>query len=345
MNLTLQKKNGYRGKKTWQSITLLLVATTSMPTFSIADELSDCMAKMMVQASDSTTMGELRSSCEQQLKSGVIVAAENAPSALSKRMDGARKTSPEPFTLMAHKPNYLLVGKHNTAGYNAEPYQQQFNDSSIAVDETEAQFQLSIKTPLAIGLWDTVDIYAAYTNKSFWQVYNDNSAPFRETNHEPEAWVQFNPNWELWGFHNVANTFGLIHQSNGRGGTLSRSWNRVAANFMAEKGNLAISFKPWYRIPEDLEDNDNPDITDYLGHYEIRAAYKWREHVFSVMSRNNLESGFSKGAIEISWSFPLGSYPYVKGYVQYFTGYGESLIDYNNYVNSIGVGIALTDWL
>jgi phospholipase A1 len=67
--------------------------------------------------------------------------------------------------------------------------------------------------------------------------------------------------------------------------------------------------------------------------------------VFSAMSRNNLESGFSKGAVELGWSFPLGSYPYLKGYVQYFYGYGESLIDYNERVNRIGVGFALTDWL
>jgi phospholipase A1 len=63
------------------------------------------------------------------------------------------------------------------------------------------------------------------------------------------------------------------------------------------------------------------------------------------MSRNNLESGFSKGAVELGWSFPLFQYDYIKGYIQYFSGYGESLIDYNNYVNRIGFGILLTDVL
>jgi phospholipase A1 len=63
------------------------------------------------------------------------------------------------------------------------------------------------------------------------------------------------------------------------------------------------------------------------------------------MTRNQVESAFDEGAFELSWSFPLFGYPYLKGYVQYFNGYGESLIDYDNKVNRIGVGISLTDWL
>ena len=114
-------------------------------------------------------------------------------------------------------------------------------------------------------------------------------------------------------------------------------------SFIIEQENLALSIKPWYRLPED--DDDNPDIIDYFGHYEIRAVYKQGGNTFSAMSRNNLESGFSKGAVELSWSFLLGDYPYMKGYMQFFTGYGESLIDYNHYTNRIGIGIALTDYL
>lgn len=82
-----------------------------------------------------------------------------------------------------------------------------------------------------------------------------------------------------------------------------------------------------------------------MGYFELRDAYKWNDHVFSIMSRNNLESGFDEGAFEAGWSFPLGNWPYLKGYVQYFTGYGESLIDYDKKVNRIGLGIILTDFL
>ena len=63
------------------------------------------------------------------------------------------------------------------------------------------------------------------------------------------------------------------------------------------------------------------------------------------MVRNAMESGFSKGTVELSWSFPLGNYEYFRGYVQYFNGYGQSLVDYNQHVNSIGIGVSFTDFL
>ena len=316
-----------------------------MPNLCLADDLSECMTKTMQQVNDNMTIGELRLQCEKQLHDGIYVPENKKSDIVSERIRGDKEHVLQPFTLMAHKPNYILIGAYNSVGYDPSVYQEQFNDPSIEVDDTEAQFQVSVKVPLAINLFDRMDIYAAYTNHSFWQVYNDSSAPFRETNHEPEAWLQFNTDWELWGFKNSANLLGIVHQSNGRGGVLSRSWNRIFAKFIVERGNFLFAVNPWYRIPEDDIDDDNPDINDFLGHYELRAAYKWNEHVFNVMSRNNLESGFEKGAVEITWSFPLWDYPYLKGYVQYFTGYGESLIDYDKYVSKIGFGFAITDWL
>ncbi len=311
-----------------------------------ADDMGACMADRLQKVDDTVTVGELRRQCEEQLVEGGQIVEAQQEDVVSRRVREDREHVLEPFTLMAHKPNYILVAAHNFTGYDSEVYREAYDDPSIDMDDTEAQFQVSIKTPLALDVFDTFDLYGAYTNRSFWQVYNsDISRPFRETNHEPEIWAQFSPDWKLWGFSNRVNTVGLVHQSNGRGGTLSRSWNRVYAHFVVEKDNLALSFKPWYRIPEDDDDDDNPDITDYLGHYELRGTYKWRDHVFSLMSRNNLESGFSKGAVELGWSFPLGDFPYLKGYVQYFNGYGESLIDYDQYTNRIGVGFALTDFL
>ncbi len=328
----------------------LCAASLLSSSISFAGDLDDCMVEAMRTAGDTTTIADLRLQCEKQIHAGsyTVKGEEGAEAQLVEdriRQDG--KHVLQPFTLMTHKPNYLLFAAYNGSSYNAEHFQEQYDDPEYNLDDVEAKFQLSVKFPLLVNLFDdTFDIYAAYTNRSFWQVYNsEESAPFRETNHEPEAWVQFHPNWNFFGFTNAWNSFGAVHQSNGQGGTLSRSWNRVYAWFTFERGNLAFSIKPWYRLPEDDEKDNNPDITDYLGHSELSASYKWREHVFSVMSRNNIESGFERGAIEVSYSFPLGNWPYLKGYAQYFNGYGESMIDYDQHVNSFGLGISLSDWL
>ena len=327
----------------WLAAILVAVAT---PAFCMADDMALCLAQLLQQADDSTTVGELREECAQEVKADEVPGSEQQQTAVDARLEKDRENVLQPFTLMAHKPSYYLFGAYNQRGYSTEYYDQHFGKPDVTFDDTEAQFQFSLKIPLGVDLFKTFDIYAAYTNRSFWQLYNEDiSRPFRETNHEPEAWLQFTPDWEIFGFRNSANAIGVVHQSNGRGGELSRSWNRIYANFVFQRGNFALGFKPWIRLSEAVEDDDNPDITDYLGHYELRAGYKWKQQVFSIMSRNNLESGFDRGAVELGWSFPLWNYPYLKGYIQYFNGYGESLIDYNQRVNRIGVGISLTDWL
>jgi phospholipase A1 len=138
---------------------------------------------------------------------------------------------------------------------------------------------------------------------------------------------------------------GFSHQSNGRSGEFSRSWNRLYASFLFERGRWTYDLKPWIWVSKDKESSDNPDIDDYMGYGEFRVSYGKDKHVVSGMFRNLLESGFDKGAVELSWSFPVFDYPYLRGYVQYFYGYGESLIDYNHKVNRLGIGISVTDWL
>jgi len=306
--------------------------------------MQECLMKALVAAPGTTTVDELRAQCQAEQ---ISAAKQEEPEGiLEQRAYADEANELRPFTLMAHRPNYILLASYN-ANPNNEPWRELSGDPNLELDNVEAQFQLSIKVPLGVDLFNNkMDIFAAYTVRSFWQVYNgDYSAPFRETNYEPEAWLQFRPDWTFWGVKNSVNLIGFAHQSNGRSEPISRSWNRLYANFIFEKGNLAFSIKPWYRFSEDEEDDNNPDITDYMGHFHILAAYKWREHTFSLMSRNNLESGFSKGAVEGTWSFPLGNYKYLKGYVQGFTGYGQSLIDYNSNESSIGIGFAITDWL
>lgn len=244
-----------------------------------------------------------------------------------------------PFVLSPHKPNYIMPYTYNTT-----PNQAPFDSTTdYVVDNVEIKFQVSIKFAIADHLFgEEGSIYFGYTNLSFWQAYNsDASSPFRETNHEPEVFITIPNDWKIAGFTNRLNMIGLSHQSNGRSDSLSRSWNRVYADMVFERGDFYFSIKPWIQIG-DVGEDDNPDIEDYLGHGELRAAYADGKHTASLMLRNNLQAQ-NHGALELNYSYPMSRR--VKWFLQYFNGYGESLIDYNAYTHRFGIGIALTDWL
>lgn len=316
-----------------------ILTTYSVNAVDNKSEIEKCMQLEMLQAGNSVTIGEMREQCNKKL---IDVGETIKESNIAQRLQLEKSARDNPFVITIHKPNYIMLAALNDKT-NEAPFENQFPAEDTSMDNTEVKFQISAKYPLAVNLFDgTGDVYFAYTNRSFWQLYNDNSAPFRETNHEPEVFLTLKKDWKLFGFTNTLVNIGFVHQSNGRGATLSRSWNRIYTSFIFEKDNMAIAFKPWYRIPEDEAEDDNPDIEDFLGNFELTGVYKHAQHTFSAMLRNNLESDHNRGAIQIDWVFPLNKH--LKGYVQYFKGYGESLIDYNYDQESIGIGIALAGW-
>lgn len=308
--------------------------------FEVRSEFNACMERKMLQESNEVTLGDLRDECHQELNSSSNAAQV---SSLEKRLRFDRLTWDNPFSISMHKPNYILFAAHNNKT-NEAPFNEQFSTENIRFDETEVKFQISAKYPIVTNLFNGVgNVFFAYTNRSFWQMYNSSSAPFRETNHEPEVFLSLKNDWELFGFTNSLVQVGIVHQSNGRASTLSRSWNRIFASFIFEKDNLAVGFKPWYRIKENISKDNNSDITDYMGSFELTAVYKNDKHTFSAMVRNNLQNHDNRGAIQLDWVFPLSEY--LSGYVQVFNGYGESLIDYNYHQKSIGFGVTLSGWL
>ena len=77
---------------------------------------------------------------------------------------------------------------------------------------------------------------------------------------------------------------------------------------------------------------------------KVLIARRWEGHVFSLQARHSLRLGSrSRGSAEAGWSFPLVGK--LKGQVQLFSGYGESLIDYNLRQTRLGIGLSMIDWL
>ena len=244
------------------------------------------------------------------------------------------------FTLTTLKPNYIMHTYLDTP--NQEPYE--FLGEEGQLDNSEIKFQLNFQTKLADNMFDdNVDLWFGYTQVAYWQLYNDDiSSPFRETNYQPEVYISVLTNYEFFGMTGRSINLGIVHQSNGRAEPLSRSWNRITMDFIFERDNFALAFRPWIRINESSDSDDNPDITDFMGNYELRGLYDLNGHLFSVMARNIFDSKHRYNA-ELQWSFPINKR--LRGLVQWYNGYGENMIDYNHKNNRVGFGILMTDWL
>jgi phospholipase A1/A2 len=207
---------------------------------------------------------------------------------------------------------------------------------------TETVFQISAK----YRLFDT-GLYLAYTQISFWQSYDyRNSSPFRDTNYNPEIFYRFQPRACRSG--RLAADAGIEHESNGQLVPLSRSWNNVYFAPWYQRGDLLFYAKLRYRIPEpvktspdDAEGDDNPDITDYLGHSDVHVFYRFAgRHQIHLTMRGVIGSG--RGNVSLGYSCPL---PRAEGshlMVRLSHGYGESLMDYRNSISRVGIGFMFT---
>jgi phospholipase A1 len=315
----------------------LTIAVQSAAWSNEAAEQEGCLDAHLQTAPDAMTLGEVRRICEQRR-----VPGPTPRSVMGDRRNFEKASWYNPFVLTAHRPNYVLP--LTWVNLPARP-------DGTGRHDFELQFQLSQKVLLAEGAFAGHGaLYVAYTNRSYWQAYSrERSAPFRETNHEPELILGFDSNLGVLGIHLTSWQIIFNHQSNGRSGSDSRSWNRIILNTLFEKDDFIFALRPWWRIPEDSKSSpedasgdDNPGIERYYGQMEIGGAWMRGTNLYSFAIRNNLRSD-NRGAIELSWSFPV--YRSIRASVRYFSGYGESLINYDRSSQSLGLGFLFTDWL
>jgi phospholipase A1/A2 len=221
-------------------------------------------------------------------------------------------------------------------------------------DAPNAKFQISFKYrilnnrgALAQRVPWLTGLHAAYTQTSLWDL-SQPSSPFLDTSYKPELlylWERVDRGrWADWFQLDLQG--GLQHESNGREGLESRSLNIAYLRPTVRLGRadgfrFTLSPRVWAYVGG-LE--DNPDLADYRGYADLRATLGWAQGL-QLASTFRLGDDANHGSVQLDLTYPM--YRLLSGsfslylHVQYFNGYGESLLRYNRRSDTIRFGFSL----
>jgi len=236
--------------------------------------------------------------------------------------------------------------------YDSGPYFSFYKDNYFVLgtalgfkptdENSNVKFQISIQQKLTRStLPFNTYLYLFYTQKCFWNVFQ-NSLPMTDLNFNPGIGVA-RPFFSTTTGRYVGKLFFLIeHESNGRDGDASRSWNRISlgGNIFIDK-NIMVSAKFWIPI---IDGGNNKDILKYCGIYNMAVQ---------VMSDNRRLGGSllltkRAGWNPFNWNVQLDVkfriFPHDNQYLflQYYNGYGEGLLAYKEFHSEIRLGICLS---
>ena len=203
---------------------------------------------------------------------------------------------------------------------------------------SDVKFQISIAQKLTRSVlpWQTY-IFLMYTQKTFWNVF-EKSLPMHDLNFNPGiGWSKpfFNKDRYVGKL-----TLLLEHESNGRDSIQSRSWNRISIG-----GSVLID--PWIMVYGKvwipiIDGQNNRDILNYCGIYQtgVEIATLDRKFIWDItfVKRKGWNLNFNT-IFEFSWRFHKKSNQYF--FLQYYNGYGESLLDYNQFHSRLRAGIVI----
>lgn len=178
----------------------------------------------------------------------------------------------------------------------------------------------------------------AYSQTSLWDFEGQSSPFFYDSSYRPEVFylleniprLKLPPGWQL-GFQT-----GVGHESNGKGGTDERSLNtayfRPIITLSDSKSQWFISFSPKF-YGYILSLSHNPDIARYRGYDDLRLVIGERDGL-QLAAEGNIGNKFDRGDIQLDLTYPLTKLFHgntdLSIDLQYFDGYGDTLIDYNH---------------
>lgn len=200
--------------------------------------------------------------------------------------------------------------------------------------DVKFQISLSIRLTNATLPWHTY-LYLFYTQKCFWNVF-ENSLPMHD--------FMFNPGigWRkpFFSKDRYIGDMTLIveHESNGKDGDASRSWNRISLSGSAIVSDwLMVHGKVWIPI---IDGQNNKDILNYAGIWQSGFVLSTTDKKFSggvtLVKRKGWNLNFNT-IVDLTWM--VNKKTNLNLFAQYYNGYGESLIDYNVFQSRFRVGI------
>ncbi|MDE6370703.1 MAG: phospholipase A [Duncaniella sp.] len=205
-------------------------------------------------------------------------------------------------------------------------------------DNSNIKFQISFAQRLTrSSLPGGTYLYLFYTQKCFWNIL-ENSMPMTDLN--------FNPGIGLTKPLFVRNRFvgkvSLIaeHESNGRDGTASRSWNRVSlgGNILIDP-QIMVHGKFWIPIIDGME---NKDILNYCGIYQIGSSFTSTNERFgaavTLVKRKGWRLNYNV-IVELNYRFFKRDNQYL--FLQYYNGYGEGLLAFKEHHSMIRIGLGI----
>lgn len=277
----------------------------------------------------------------------IIFKKQDSCQTLSEIWELDSNTTKETFLLTAYKPVYILPFRFSSHRRSV-PFEiptevspgiataEVPTDRASQLDNYEATIQLSFKTKIAQKIFGNGAVWLAYTQKSYWQVYNVQlSRPFRETNYEPEIIFNYPIASNFLGLKTKMIGFSFNHQSNGREGIeFSRSWNRFIVHVSFEENNWSLLVRTWVTTTA----SENKDIKNFMGRGDAIFNYRMERYLLTLKAQHSLRGGSNnRGSVELDFAFPI--YGNLKGYGQFFHGYGDAMIDYNQRHTIGGIGI------
>lgn len=232
--------------------------------------------------------------------------------------------------LSANEPTYFVVGSNDERGTDAR-FQLSFKYRPFAPEGSVAEFSPYFS-----------NVYFAYTQTTLWDI-GGKSSPFRDTSYRPSLyyrWVGNGSKLLPYEWH-----AGYEHESNGQGGADSRSvdmafvqpsWHLDLAN-----GNRLTLLPKFYQY---LENGDNSDIQRYRGYADWQARYGREDGWMVTGMYRQGTGGYASGQLDVS--YPLSDRIFARTgtfvHLQVFSGYGETLLDYNvDHGTQIRLGLSL----